>query len=200
MNYCFIKMLVLIFVFNVFVVGGLLAQESIIGGRINKGRLTADVRAKGIGDVVTIVINENTQASNTNNTQTNKQNTLEAQANFGNNFFRNLTGSISSESSNQFQGSSQVSTQGLFTAQITALIVEVKEDGNFLIRGSREIETNGEKVVTVVEGVIRPEDIARNNTISSTLIADAKIFHQGSGIVTQAHRPGLLTRVVNWIF
>ncbi len=200
MNYCFIKMLVLIFVFNVFVVGGLLAQESIIGGRINKGRLTADVRAKGIGDVVTIVINENTQASNTNNTQTNKQNTLEAQANFGNNFFRNLTGSISSESLNQFQGSGQVSTQGLFTAQITALIVEVKEDGNFLIRGSREIETNGEKVVTVVEGVIRPEDIARNNTISSTLIADAKIFHQGSGIVTQAHRPGLLTRVVNWIF
>jgi flagellar L-ring protein precursor FlgH len=200
MKYRFEKMLVLTFVFNVLAVSGIIAQESIIGGKIIKGGLIADVRAKGIGDVVTILINENTQASNSNNTQTNKQNTLDGEASFGNNFLRGLSGSISSQSSNQFQGSGQVSTQGLFTAQITAIIVGVKEDGNFLIRGSREVETNGEKVVTVVEGIVRPEDISRNNTISSTLIADAKIFHQGSGIVTQAHRPGLFTRVVNWIF
>ena len=196
----FQKMLVLTFVFNVFAVSGIIAQESIIGGKIIKGGLIADVRAKGIGDVVTILINENTQASNSNNTQTNKQNTLDGEASLGNNILRGLSGSISSQSSNQFQGSGQVSTQGLFTAQITAIIVGVKEDGNFLIRGSREVETNGEKVVTVIEGIVRPEDISRNNTISSTLIADAKIFHQGSGIVTQAHRPGLFTRVVNWIF
>ena len=200
MKYRIIKVLTLIVTVTMVLAGGVIAQESIMGARINKGGLIADVRAKRIGDVITILVNENAQASNSNNTQTNKQNTLEAQANFGNSFLNGLTGSISSESSNQFQGSGQVSTQGQFTAQVTALIIEVKEDGNFLIRGSREVETNGEKVVTVVEGIIRPEDISRNNTINSTLIADARIFHQGTGVTTQAHRPGLFTRIVNWLF
>ncbi len=200
MKYRIIKVLTLIVTATLVFAGGAIAQESIIGARLSKGGLIGDVRAKRIGDVITILVNENAQASNSNNTQTNKQNTLEAQANFGNSFLNGLTGSISSESSNQFQGSGQVSTQGQFTAQVTALIIEVKEDGNFLIRGSREVETNGEKVVTIVEGIIRPEDISRNNTINSTLIADARIFHEGTGVTTQAHRPGLFTRIVNWIF
>jgi flagellar L-ring protein precursor FlgH len=167
---------------------------------IKKGGLIADVRANKIGDIITIVINESAQASNTNNTQTNKQSQMAASADLGNSFLKNITGTISASDQNKYTGSGQVSTEGRFQTLLTASIVAIREDGNFLIRGSREVETNGEKVVTVVEGVIRPEDVSRDNTISSAKIADARIYHQGSGVATQAHRPGLLTRILNWIF
>ena len=83
---------------------------------------------------------------------------------------------------------------------ISARIIGITEDGNFLIRGSKEVETNGEKVTTVVSGIIRGEDISPNNTISSNLIADASIYHEGKGVVKQGNRPGIFTRLINWIF
>ena len=180
-----------------YIAGGCLFAQNIM---LNKGGLIADVRAKKIGDIVTIIINESAQASNTNNTQTNKQNQMQASADFGNSFLKNISGTISADNSNQYRGSGQVTSQGRFQTLLTATIIAVREDGNFLIRGSREVDTNGEKVVTVVEGVIRPDDILRDNTISSAKIADARIYHQGSGVATQAHRPGLFTRILNWIF
>jgi len=167
---------------------------------IKKGGLIADVRANKIGDIITIVINESAQASNTNNTQTNKQSQMAATADLGNSFLKNITGTISASDQNKYTGSGQVTTEGRFQTLLTASIIAIREDGNFLIRGSREVDTNGEKVVTVVEGVIRPEDIGRDNTISSAKIADARFYHKGSGVATQAHRPGLLTRILNWIF
>ena len=200
MRYRIIKLSVLIIVIISVLASLSYARQAAGGQTIQKGGLIADVRAKKIGDIVTILINEVARASNDNATQTNKQNQLAATADFGNSFMKNLSGSISSQTQNQYRGSGRVSTSGTFTTQITATIIEVREDGGFLIRGTREVETNGEKVVTVVEGVIRPEDISRDNTISSSKIADARIFHQGTGVVTQAHRPGLFTRILNWIF
>ena len=200
MKYSIMKLLVLIIVFTGIFGSTLFAQQSSGGARISKGGLIADVRAMNIGDIVTILINEDARASNSNNAQTNKQNQLNATADFGKSFLKNITGTISTNTQNQYSGSGQVSTAGSFVTQITATIIEVKEDGNFLIRGSREVNTNGEKVVTTVEGVIRPDDISRDNTISSEKIADARIFHQGTGIVTQSHRPGLFTRLLNVLF
>lgn len=200
MRYRIIKLSVLIIVIISVLASLSYAQQASGGQTVSKGGLIADVRAKKIGDIVTILINETARASNDNATQTNKQNQLDATADFGGSFLNNLSGSVSSQTQNQYRGSGRVSTSGTFTMQISATIIEVKEDGGFLVRGSREVETNGEKVVTVVEGVIRPEDISRDNTISSSKIADARIFHQGTGVATQAHRPGLFTRILNWIF
>ena len=200
MKYRIIELSVLIIAVISVYAGLSYARQAAGGQTIQKGGLVADVRAKKIGDIVTILINENARASNNNATQTNKQNQLEATGDFGNSFLNNLSGGVSAQTQNQYRGSGQVSTSGTFTMQITASIIKVKEDGNFIIRGSREVETNGEKVVTVVEGVIRPGDISRDNTISSSKIADARIFHQGTGVATQAHRPGLFTRILNWIF
>jgi len=200
MRYRIIKLSVLIIVIIAVLASLSYARQASGGQAVSKGGLIADVRAKKIGDIVTILINEVARASNDNATQTNKQNQLAATADFGSSFLNNLSGSVSSQTQNQYRGSGRVSTSGTFTMQITATIIEVKEDGGFLVRGTREVETNGEKVVTVVEGVIRPEDISRDNTINSSKIADARIFHQGTGVATQAHRPGLFTRILNWIF
>ncbi|MCH7783511.1 flagellar basal body L-ring protein FlgH [candidate division KSB1 bacterium] len=200
MKYRIIKLLVFAIVLTGILGGFAFAGQASGNFQFPKGGLIADVRAKKIGDIVTIIVNENAQASNANNAQTNTQSQIDATGQFGNSFLRNLTGTISAESQNQFTGSGQTSSSGSFVTQITATIIEIKEDGNFLIRGTREVDTNGEKVVTIVEGVIRPADITRDNFINSSKIADARIYHQGTGIVTQSQNPGLIMRILNWIF
>jgi len=165
----------------------------------NVQNLFGDVRANKIGDIVTIMINENSQASNVANTQTNKQNEMNMDADFGK-FLSRLTGTISSNTQNNFRGSGQTSSQGRFITTVSARIIAITEDGNFLIRGSKEVETNGEKVTTVVSGIIRGEDLSPANTINSNQIADAHIYHEGKGVVKQGNRPGIFTRIINWIF
>ncbi|RKY87059.1 hypothetical protein DRQ09_05120 [candidate division KSB1 bacterium] len=197
------KFLVIIFI-NFFLIF-FIANDSYLQERTRKGgeSLFGDVKAYKIGDVITIIISENSQASNVSNTQTNKQNQLSVQSNFGKllgELTGRLAGKISSNTQNRFRGSGQTSSQGKLITTISARIVEITENGNFLIRGSKEIETNGEKVTTVVSGVIRREDISPDNTIYSTQIADAHIYHDGKGVVKQGNRPGLFTRIINWIF
>ncbi len=179
----------------------LMASSVHVQERTGRGvqSLFGDVRASKIGDVVTVVVNENAQASNIANTQTQKQNQTSMEGDFGN-FLSRLTGKIAANTQNQYSGSGQTTSQGRFLTTISARIIGITEDGNFLIRGSKEVETNGEKVTTVVSGIIRGEDISPNNTISSNMIADASIYHEGKGVVKQGNRPGIFTRIINWIF
>ncbi len=200
MKYRVIKYFVAIIVFILLYVNLASAQGSGGSQNLPKGGLLSDVKAHRIGDIVTILISESSQASNSSNTQTSSQNDLSGTADFGGTFLKSLTGSISSSNQNQYQGTGQVTSQGSFTAQLTARILEVREDGNFLIRGSREVETNGEKVITVVEGIIRPADISTANTINSNKISDARIFYDSKGVTVSSSKPGLFTRVLNWIF
>lgn len=183
-----------------FIVVPVFAQNAKSSRDMPRGGMLSDVIAHAVGDLLTVLISENTQSSNVTNTRTNKSNTLSAEGDFGSSFLKMLTGSISSQTENQYQGSGQVTSRGAFTMVLTVRIEEVMEDGNFLIRGSREVDTNGEKVVTVVEGVVRPTDITKDNTILSTSISNARIFHQAKGVTADARRPGLFSRIINWIF
>ncbi|MFC1556556.1 flagellar basal body L-ring protein FlgH [candidate division KSB1 bacterium] len=200
MKYRIIKFLVTIIVMAVVFTGVISAQNVSSGQRIKKAGMLADVKANSIGDIVTIIISEASSARNANNTQTNAQSDMQATADFAGTFLKNLTGTVSSSTENQYQGTGLVTSSGSFSTQLTARIIEVLEDGNFLIRGTREVETNGEKQVTVVEGIIRPADITTSNTISSTKISDAKIYHESNGVSSKASKPGLFVRLLNWIF
>ncbi len=194
-----ILLAVLTLLLSVVVVSGVSAQgKSGPTGPI--AGLIADVKANKVGDIVTIVINEDARASNISNSSTSKSNSVDMTGDFGNSFLNGLTGTIGASSANASSGAGNNSSRGTLTLTLTATIQKVQEDGNFLIRGSREIDSNGEKRVTVVEGVVRPQDITNSNTISSALIADARIFHKGSGVVTEASRPGVIMRILNWIF
>jgi flagellar L-ring protein precursor FlgH len=59
---------------------------------------------------------------------------------------------------------------------------------------------NKEEQKIVVSGTVRPEDIARDNTVLSTYVADARISYQGDGVVGDKQKQGLLTRIFNWLF
>ncbi len=62
------------------------------------------------------------------------------------------------------------------------------------------VNINGEKQLIEIKGVCRARDIAADNTILSTYISDAQIAYNGSGVVADSADPGIVTKVLNWLF
>ena len=83
--------------------------------------------------------------------------------------------------------------------RITARVMDVLPNGNLTIEGKREIYVNNEKKEILLQGVVRQRDIAFNNTISSTQIADAKVIYTGIGVVAEKQRPGWAARLFDFV-
>jgi flagellar L-ring protein precursor FlgH len=86
------------------------------------------------------------------------------------------------------------------TARITATVVAIRSNGNLVIEGSRKVRINEELDEITVSGVIRPEDIASDNTVLSTYIAEGQIGYRGAGPVKHAARQGIIARLLDLIF
>lgn len=89
---------------------------------------------------------------------------------------------------------------GTLEAKMTTRVVEIFPNGNLRIEGRQRIVINGEDQEIVVSGVVRPRDISPDNTVLSTYVADAEIVFNGTGVVGDKQTPGLLTRLLDWLF
>jgi len=171
-----------------------------IAGQIRRS-IYSDIKAHKIGDILTIIINEKTTSLNMADARTSKQNQMSVDNTAGAGILDFIPGfGAESETQNQYQGSGQVTSTGQFSSTMSARIQKILEDGNYLIKGTRIIDTNGEKQITELTGLVRPLDISSDNTILSSQIADVQVYYKGKGIVEQGHRPGIFTRIINWIF
>ena len=178
-----------------------------------------DVRARNVGDIVTVQIEENAQASNRANTETDRESSLEAgiQKLFGfEDWWTNevlpevpdalpkitpfgdpaIKGSMKSF----FEGDGETTRSGSLEAFITCRVVELLPNGNLKIVGTREVMVNYENQMIILSGIIRPRDISDNNIILSTFVSDAKIAYSGSGVVNDRQRPGWLTNLMNTVW
>jgi len=161
-------------------------------------------RARRVGDVITVMIQEVNQATNAASSQDQKSgsvvvgagNGFLGSANFLNNNINNNIG-LGGGTSHQGQGTSSRSSK--VTGQMTAKIISVLPSGNYLIEGSRYVEVNDEKQTIDVTGEIRPDDISSDNTVLSTRVANARIKFTGTGPASETAKPGLLTRVMSWL-
>ncbi|GAB4387927.1 MAG: flagellar basal body L-ring protein FlgH [Thermodesulfovibrionales bacterium] len=177
-----------------------------------RGGLYSDLRARGAGDLVTIKIVENASASKKAETATSKDSSLDAGVDdiFGapldlnlSNFYgqgHTFSPTVKGSSQSDFAGKGQTTRSGTLAATITARVVDVEPNGNFLIESRKEITVNREKQILVLRGVIRPEDIESDNTILSTYVADAKMFFTGQGVIQDKQGPGWLVRIVDKIW
>ena len=180
-----------------------------------------DVKARKIGDIVTVKIDESAKASNQASTETERSSGLEAgiQKLFGvedwwqdevlsdvddslpkiNPFGDpSVKGSLKSD----FTGEGATTRSGNLSAFITCRVVDVMPNGNLKIVGTREVMVNHENQLIILSGVIRPREISDENIILSTFISDAKIAYSGSGVVDDRQRPGWLADWLNnvWPF
>ena len=160
----------------------------------------ADHRAHQVGDVITVEIVENAtaQASARTATKSENKNKMDGGGTGGLDFIP-LFGVDANQKSEQ-KGDGTTSRQGALRATLTAKVVEVLTNGNLKIEGQRTVNINGEKQLTILTGIVRPEDVSSENTVPSYLIAEAKISYYGKGMVQDAQEPGFFSRVVNWIF
>jgi flagellar L-ring protein precursor FlgH len=83
---------------------------------------------------------------------------------------------------------------------MTTRVAEVLPNGDLLLEGVREITVNGEQQVVVLTGLVRPQDVRRNNTVLSSSVAQLRIQYFGKGLMRDNLKPGWLVRVLNKIF
>ena len=165
-----------------------------------QGSLYADAKAQKVGDIVTIHIVEYSQGKNEATTRSKKESVVGGDLQ-GDGLFKFLP--ISGfEASNKvdFNGKGNTNRTGQLRAKLTARITAIDANGNFVIEGHREVGVNNERMVMSLTGVVRPIDINFDNTVMSYNIADAKISYRGKGHANTSQKPGLITRILNWIF
>jgi len=160
-------------------------------------------RARRVGDVITVMIQETNQATNAASSNDQKSGSVVVGAGsgfLGSSFLNsNTTGNIGLGGGTSHQGQGTSSRSSNVTGQMTAKIISVLPSGNYLIEGSRYVEVNDEKQTIDVTGEIRPDDISSDNTVVSTRVANARIKFTGTGPASETAKPGLLTRVLGWL-
>jgi flagellar L-ring protein precursor FlgH len=169
-----------------------------------------DFKAFRVGDIVTIRIVESSTASKAADTDLSKDSSVSAgitsllgyEYSVPHNPKRTLNpeAMIGATTANTFKGSGQTTRKESMTAQMSARVVQILTNGDMAIRGTREITVNHEKQVMILEGVIRSADIASDNTVLSSYIADARISYTGKGVVSDKQRPGWMSRALDYVW
>jgi flagellar L-ring protein precursor FlgH len=163
--------------------------------------LFMDLRARAIGDILTIMLVERTNASKESSTSTAKGSSVDTgfPVIAGRPVTANGTPILNNEfeSETTFDGQADSSQSNRLDGSITVTVAERLPNGNLLVRGEKLITINqGEEFITL-EGIIRPVDIGPENTVPSTKVADAAITYSGRGNLQATNRPGWLTRFFN---
>ncbi|MBQ7215849.1 MAG: flagellar basal body L-ring protein FlgH [Synergistaceae bacterium] len=160
----------------------------------------ADARPGRVGDVITVLVDERTDAKDEATMDVSK--TSNANVNDGANgtgilsFIRGLT--FTSTNSATGDGSSERKHHA--TATLACLVTEVLPNGNLVIEGTRDIRTSEETLQLQLAGVIRPQDVNADNQISSQLVANAEISVKGRGVLTRTQRPGIISQILQAVF
>jgi flagellar L-ring protein precursor FlgH len=160
-----------------------------------------DPRAHSVGDLLTILLEEKTDASKKSSTKTGKDSsyamatptiagkpfTPQGQSLFNNAF----------TSAGEFSGDGTTTQSNSLEASITVTVVEVLANGNLMVRGEKVMTINQGDEFIRVSGIVRPVDISPNNTVSSAKIANSEIIVGGNGTVANAAKQGWLGRFFN---
>lgn len=164
----------------------------------DKPSLYEDRKAKREGDLVTVIIVEQAQARQTAGTSTGKGSEVSVGPGVG--VLADLIPLMKLGGGDNFKADGSTARGGSLTAKITTKVVETMSNDTMRIEGRQKIMINGEEQEIVISGVVRNRDIAPDNTILSTFVADAEIAFLGTGIVADKNNPGIITRVFNWLF
>jgi flagellar L-ring protein precursor FlgH len=180
----------------------------------------ADKRAKRVGDIVTIVVNETATLTNTLALTTNKESKSGVEgvvSSLVNQFVAGLPGtllgkkfsqnaahgtvppltppSLSTQGSSSYTGGGTINNTQTITARAAVQVIDVLPNGNLVIEGVREISFSKEKQFVSLHGIVRPYDIQPDNTVASSNVADAQVQVVSEGTLTDAQKKGWLLRL-----
>jgi len=143
--------------------------------------LYTDKRAHRVGDILTVLITEESSASRT-----------------AKDFFPLFSAGV--DYKNRHDGVGRTSRQGRLWATITTKVVEILPNGELRIEGKKTVQVNQDKEEITLKGLVRPEDIGPDNTILSIYVADAQIGYKGKGAIDAGQKKGIILRILDWFF
>jgi flagellar L-ring protein precursor FlgH len=163
-------------------------------------RLFEDNKAMRVGDILTITLQEKTQAKKADDLNTKKDNQMSVTAPtlFGM-AAHVLTGNdveTKLASTKEFSGKGAADQSNSLSGNISVTVVELLPNGNLRVRGEKRLTLNQGDEYVRLSGIVRPVDVDPSNTVSSDKVADATIMYTGNGAMADASKMGWLARIV----
>jgi len=167
----------------------------------------SDSKAARVGDLVTVIISENAKATRSLSSKQSKASDrktgLSANIKYGAALLNkdvNPTGDIGMTNSKTFDGSGSTNNSDTLTASVTSVVMYVFPNGNMRVSGKRLLNVNHEPQEITFSGVIRPTDIAADNTIPSSKVAQAKISYGSTGALATVTQEGWLSKTLDQVW
>lgn len=195
------------------------------GGTQSGSFLFFDEKASDVGDLVTVVIIEQTEAQGDARTETDSERLtnvgLSSQVGFqklvaapikamlrvfgfddeGSGVAQGETlNVVQSAMQNEFTGEGLTSRRGSFTGVITCRVIGVLPNGVLHIRGRRSVVINHEAQYIALEGLVRKEDLTIENSVLSNSVAEMRLSYDGIGVLDDKQRPGFMSRFLDWVY
>jgi flagellar L-ring protein precursor FlgH len=165
--------------------GGVFSAETV--------SLTSDARAFRVGDVVTVQLQETTQASKKAGTSFSKGSSASVTPITA--FGRKITQTgLNIGGDRSFTGDATSTQQNALTGAITVIVQEVLPNGLLRVAGEKRLQLNQGEEFVRLKGYLRAADIDNENQVSSLRVANARIAYSGQGSLADANSPGWLTR------
>ncbi len=176
----------------------------------NRVTFFEDQRANDLGDILTVLIDIKDEATVENTTERKRSSTEDAGLDRLLGYEATLaeilpegilnTDLVNLDSTSLSKGEGKTERDEEITVRMAALITQRLPNGNFVIHGRQEVVVNFEKRILQVDGVIRPEDITTDNTVSYDQIAEARIIYGGEGQLTDVQQPRYGQQLYDIIF
>lgn len=166
-----------------------------------------DTQARQVGDLLTMVVREDSSVQNNDNRGLKKQTGLKSAFSFAgaaDGGFATQDSSASMDESltsdRSMSGSATFRSQRAFTDRMTVTVTDVLPNGNLIVRGTREITIQGDNRTLIVTGVVRSYDVTPDNTINSRLVSDLRMFYDGRGAEQAFTKQSWLGRIGNKVW
>ena len=180
-----------------------LPTGSILGNSMHMS-LFQGQRQWRVGDIITVVLNESTQASRNSSLITERKSTNDALASSWTNSLLSPNGFWGDVRGDIDLNAAEIGTEGVGTAAqanalsgvITAMVAEVLPNGNLIVEGRKQLSlTEGAEFIQI-RGVVRARDVQPDNTVSSMRMAQAQISYRGTGNLAESTQPGWITQLL----
>jgi len=158
----------------------------------------SDSKAHRVGDIISVILSESTQANKNAKTELKKANSalLDPITGFGASpiNFKNDAIQFGLNQTSDFKGDSKSNQGNSLSGNISVHVLRVLPNGNLMIRGEKWITLNNGDEYVRLTGVIRSQDISSNNTVTSSKVANARIQYAGTGTFAEVNEQGWLTK------
>lgn len=166
--------------------------------------LFSDTLARNVGDLLTLVISEDTEVDQRDDRALSKSAGKNGTFDLGGSAGGDLgsgAGNASLDATasvgRNFDGSSSFTSERQFTDRVTLTVMDVLPNGNLVIQGRRMINVDRDQRELIVSGVVRPSDINPDNTVHSRYVSELRVNYVGEGTDAKFTKPGWLSRIAN---